>query len=159
MDNAMREGLALEFEKSQSLSLISNDRVRHTLGLMLQPKDTRVSADVAREICQRTGGSAVLEESIAVLGSRYALVLRARNCQTGDILASEQTQASGDEQVVASLAPVAVKFRKRIEQSLARLDKPEPLEEATTSSPEALRSFNRCAAPEHAAPIHPHRSR
>jgi serine/threonine protein kinase/tetratricopeptide (TPR) repeat protein len=142
LDNALRQGLALEFQKSQSLSLISDDRVRHTLGLMVRPKDTRVSAEVAREICQRIGGSAVLEESIASLGSQYALELRARNCQTGDILDGEQTQASGKEQVVASLGPAAARFRKRIEQSLAKVEKPAPLAEATTDSLEALRSFS-----------------
>ncbi len=142
LDNALRQGLALEFQRSQSLSLISDDRVRHTLGLMLRPKDTRVSAEVAREICQRTGGSAVLEESIARLGNQYALGLRARNCQTGDILAGEQTQASGREQVMASLGPVAARFTKRLEQSLANVEKPAPLEEATTSSLEALKSLS-----------------
>src|SRR2546423_851901 len=86
--------------------------------------------------------SAVLEESIARLGSQYALGLRARSCQTGDILADAQTQASGKEQVVASLGPIAAKFTKRIEQSLAKVEKPAPLEAATTSSLDALKSFS-----------------
>jgi serine/threonine protein kinase/tetratricopeptide (TPR) repeat protein len=141
-DNTLRQGLALELQKSQSLSLISDDRVRHTLGLMVRPKDTRVSAEVAREICQRTGGSAVLEESIARLGSQYALELRARNCQTGDSFAGEQTHASGKEQIVASVGPAAARLTKRIEQSLAKAEKPAPLEEATTSSLEALRKYS-----------------
>ena len=141
LDNPLRQVLALEFQKSQSLSLISDDRVRQTLGLMLRPKDTRASAGVAREICQRTGGSAVLEGSIARLGSHYDLGLRARNCQTGDILDGEQTQSAGKEQVVASLGPAAVRLRKRIEQSLAKMETPAPLEEATTSSLDALRSY------------------
>ena len=87
----------------------------------------RVSAEVAREICQRTGGSAVLEAAMGRLGSQYALELRARNCQTGDILAGEQTQASGKEQLVASLGPAAARFTKRIEQSLSKVEKPAPL--------------------------------
>jgi len=142
LDNALRQGLALEFQNSPSLSLISDDRVRHTLGLMLRPKGTRVSAEVAQEICQRTGASAVLEESIERLGSQYALGLRARNCQTGDILGGEQTQASGKEQIVASLGPVAARLSKRLEQSLDKVGTPVPLEEATTSSLEALRSYS-----------------
>ena len=100
-----------------------------------------MSAEVAREICQRTGGSAVLEESIATLGSQYALGLRARNCETGDILAGEQTQASGKEQLAASLSPAAARLIKGVEQSLAKMEKPAPLADATTSSLEALRSF------------------
>jgi serine/threonine protein kinase/tetratricopeptide (TPR) repeat protein len=142
LDNAVREGLALEFQNSQSMSLISDDRVRQTLRLMVRPADTRVSAEVAREICQRTGGSAVLEESIATVGNQYTLALRAHNCQTGDILAGEQTQTSGKEQVLASLGPAAARFTQRIEQSLSKVEKPTPLEEATTSSLEALRTFS-----------------
>ena len=142
LDNALRQGLALEFQKSRSLSLISDDRVRHTLGLMLRPKDTRVSAEVAREICQRTGGLAVLEQSIASVGGQYTLGLRARSCQTGDILAGEQTEAPGKKQVVASLGPATAKITKRLEQSLAKVERPAPLAEATTSSLEALRSFS-----------------
>jgi hypothetical protein len=67
------------------------------MGLMLRPKDTQVTAEAAREICQRTGGSAVLEGSIARLGDQYALELRGRNCQTGDILAAEQTDPGAGE--------------------------------------------------------------
>src|SRR5207253_9973678 len=74
-------------------------------------------------------------------GSQYTLGLRARNCQTGETLAAEQTLASGKEQVVASLGPAAAKFTKLIEQSLSKVEKPAPLDEATTSSLEALRSF------------------
>jgi tetratricopeptide (TPR) repeat protein len=141
LDGALRQGLAIGFQGSQSLSLLSEDRVRHTLGMMLRPKDSRVSGDVAREICQRAGGSAVLEQSIAKVGSQYTLGLRARSCQTGDILAGEQAQASGKEEVVASLGPAATKLAKHVEQALAKVEKPEPLEDATTSSLEALRSL------------------
>jgi tRNA A-37 threonylcarbamoyl transferase component Bud32/tetratricopeptide (TPR) repeat protein len=142
LDGALRQGLSIGFQESQSLSLLSDDRVRHTLGMMVRPKDSRVSGDVAREICQRAGGSALLEESIAKVGSQYTLGLRARSCQTGDILAGEQAQASGKEQVVAALGPAAAKLAKHVEQALAKVEEPEPLEEATTSSLEALRSLD-----------------
>jgi eukaryotic-like serine/threonine-protein kinase len=124
-----REALALEFQKSETLSLLSDDRVQHTLELMLRPKDTRVSAEVAREICERVGGSAVVEES----GTGGAVALRARNCQTGDILAVEQA---------ATLGPAAARLTKGLEQALAKMEKPAPLEEATTSSLEALRAYS-----------------
>ena len=57
-----------------------------TLRLMGQPADARLTPDVARDICERTASAAVLEGSIATLGSQYVLGLRARNCRTGDIL-------------------------------------------------------------------------
>lgn len=141
LDNAIQQGLAQELQKSPSLNLLSDDRVRHTLALMLQPGDIRLSPAVAREICQRTGSAAVLEESIAKLGSQYTVELRGRNCQTGEVLAGEQTQAPGKEQLTASLNPAAVKIAKRLTESLAKEEKPAPLADATTSSLEALKSF------------------
>jgi serine/threonine protein kinase/tetratricopeptide (TPR) repeat protein len=140
-DGTLRQALSVELQKSPSLSLISDERIRKTLGLMLRPTDSRLSPEIAREICQRTGGSAFIEESIARLGSQFVLGLRAHNCQTGDILASEQAQASGKEEVIGSLGRVAANFTKRIGQSLAGLEKQAPLEEATTPSLEALKSF------------------
>jgi eukaryotic-like serine/threonine-protein kinase len=114
LNHALRQGLALELQKSQSLS------------------SSRTIASATR-----WGAS----ES-SRLGSQYALGLRARNCQTGEILAGEQAQASGKEEVVASLGPAAATLAKLIEQSLSKVQKPAPLEEATTSSLEALRSFS-----------------
>ena len=61
---------------------------------MGQPADARLTPEVAREICERTASAAVLEGSIASLGSQYVLGLRAKNCRTGDILDEEQVQAA-----------------------------------------------------------------
>jgi serine/threonine protein kinase/Flp pilus assembly protein TadD len=140
-DGTLRQALSVELQQSPSLSVVSDERIRQTLGLMLRPTDSRLSPDIALEICQRTGGSAFIEESIARLGSQYVLGLRAHNCQTGDTLASAQAQALGKEEVIASLGRVAPKFTKRIGESLANVEKQAPLAEATTPSLEALKSF------------------
>jgi serine/threonine protein kinase/tetratricopeptide (TPR) repeat protein len=140
-DGTLRQALSLEFQQSPSLSVISDERIRQTLGLMLRPADSRLSPGIAREICQRTGGSAVLDGSIAKLGSQYILSLRARNCQTGDILSSEQAQAPGKEELIGSVGRVASKFTKSIAKSLATVEKQPPLPEVTTPSLEALKSF------------------
>ena len=137
----LRQALSVEFQQSPSLSVVSDERIQQTLGLMLRPTDSRLSPEIAREICQRSGGSAVLDGSIARLGSQYILGLRARNCQTGDILASQQSQAPGKEEVLASLSRVAADFTKRIGQSLAKAEKPAPLAEVTTPSLDALKAF------------------
>ena len=70
---------------------------------MNRPPETRLTPEVAREICERTGSTAVLEGSIASLGSQYVLWLRARNCRTGDVLAQEQAQAERKEEVLNAL--------------------------------------------------------
>ncbi len=140
-DGTLRQALSVEFQQSPSLSVLSDERIRQTLGLMLRPTDSRLSLEIAREICQRTGSSAVLDGSIARLGSQYRLGLRARNCQTGDILSSEQAQAPGKEELIASLGRVAANFTKSIGKSLATVERQPPLPEVTTPSLEALKAF------------------
>ena len=122
-DDTLRQGLAVQLQQSPFLSLVSDDRIRRTLPLMNQPADARLTPDVARVVCVRTGGAAVLEGSIATLGSQYVLGLRATNCATGDILADEQAQASRKEDVLSTLSQMATRFRTRVGESLATVEK------------------------------------
>ena len=93
-DGTLRQGLAVQLEQSPFLSLISEERIQQVLRLMGKPADARLTPVIAREICERTASAAVLEGSIASLGSQYVLGLRAENCRTGDVLAEEQAQAA-----------------------------------------------------------------
>jgi hypothetical protein len=102
-DGTLRQALAVELEQSPFLNIFPDERVRETLRFMGRSPDERVTASVAREICQREGVKAMLVGSIASLGSRYSLTLQAVNCQTGDSLASEQAEAESKEQVLRSL--------------------------------------------------------
>ena len=142
-DDTLRQGLAVELQQSPFLSLISDQQVRQTLTLMGQPKDARLTPDVAQQICERTGSAVVLEGSIANLGSQYVLSLRAQNCNTGNILDQEQIQAARREDVLNSLSQIARKFRTRAGESLATVERHStPLAEATTSSLEALKAYS-----------------
>jgi len=133
----------VQLEQSPFLSLVSDERIRKTLGLMGQKADGRLTADVAREVCERTGSAAMLEGSIAALGTQYVLGLRATNCRTGDVLAEEQAQAARKEDVLNALSQVAKTFRTRVGESLATVEKHStPLVEATTTSLEALKAYS-----------------
>src|SRR6476646_2411454 len=113
------------------------------LTLMRQPKDARLTPEIAQQVCERTGSAAVLEGSIASLGRQYVLGLRAKNCNTGDILDQEQTVAARREDVLNSLSQIASKLRTRVGESLATVQKHSiPLAEATTSSLEALKAYS-----------------
>jgi eukaryotic-like serine/threonine-protein kinase len=110
---------------------------------MGQPADARLTPDLAREICERTASAAVLEGSIRSLGSQYVLGLRAKNCRTGDVLDEEQVQAARKEDVLNALSQIASKFRTRVGESLATVEKHDtPLAEATTPSLEALKAYS-----------------
>jgi eukaryotic-like serine/threonine-protein kinase len=141
-DGTLRQGIAVQLEQSPFLSLVSEERIQQALRLMGQTGDTRLTPEVAREICERTASTAVLDGSIANLGSQYVLGLRAKDCRTGDVLAEEQVQAAKKEDVLNALGQIASKFRTRVGESLTTVEKYDtPLAEATTTSLEALRAY------------------
>jgi serine/threonine protein kinase/tetratricopeptide (TPR) repeat protein len=142
-DETLRQGLAVELDQSPFLSLISDQQVRRTLALMGQPKDARLTPEIAQQICERTASAAILEGSIASLGSQYVLGLRAKNCNLGTVLDQEQIQAERREDVLNSLSQIARKFRTRVGESLATVEGHSmPLADATTPSLEALKLYS-----------------
>jgi eukaryotic-like serine/threonine-protein kinase len=142
-DGTLRQGMAVQLEQSPFLSLISEERIQQVLRLMGRPADARLTPEVAREICERTASAAVLDGSIASLGSQYVLGLSAKACRTGDVLAEEQVQAARKEDVLNALGQIASKFRTRVGESLTTVEKHNtPLAEATTPSLEALRAYS-----------------
>jgi eukaryotic-like serine/threonine-protein kinase len=142
-DGALRQGLAVQLEQSPFLSLVSDQRIQGTLALMGRPPDARLTPELAKEICERTASAAVLDGSIAILGTQYVLGLRARNCRTGDVIDEEQVQAARKEDVLNALSQIASKFRRRVGESLATIEKHDtPLFEATTPSLEALKALS-----------------
>ena len=143
-DGTLRQGLAVQLEQSPLLSLVSEDRIQHALRLMGQPSDARLTPEIARQICERTASAAILQGSIASMGSQYVLGLRATHCSTGEVLAEEQAQAARKEDVLNALSQIASKFRTQVGESLTTVAKYDtPLAEATTPSLEALKSYSR----------------
>ena len=141
-DGTLRQGLAVQLQQSPFLSLVSDDRIGKTLAMMQQPPDARLTPEIAQGVCVRTASAAVLDGSIASLGSQYILALRAKNCSTGDILADEQAQVARKEDVLGSLSQMATQVRERLGESLATIEKySRPLQEATTASLDALKAF------------------
>jgi tetratricopeptide (TPR) repeat protein len=142
-DHALRQGLAAQLEQSPYLSLLSDAQVAQTLALMGKEKDTRLTEDLAREVCERTGKAVVIDGSIAALGQQYVLGLRAINCQTGELLDTEQAQSDSKEHVLDAMAKSAAKLRRHLGESLASVQKYDaPPENVTTASLEALQAYS-----------------
>ena len=142
-DDTLRQGLSVELQQSPFLSLISDQQVQQQLVLMGQPKEARLTSEVAQQVCERTASAMILEGSIASLGSRYVLGLRARNCNTGNILDQEQIQAARSEDVLNSLSEIVRKLRTRLGESRATVEKHStPLADATTPSLAALKAYS-----------------
>jgi serine/threonine protein kinase/tetratricopeptide (TPR) repeat protein len=142
-DQTLRQGLTVQLQQSPLVTLVSDDSIKQALRLMNRPLEARLTPEVSREICERTGSSAVLDGSIASLGSQYVLWLRARNCRTGETLAQEQVQAARKEEVLNALSQIAIQIRTRLGESRATIQEHStPLEQATTSSLEALKAYS-----------------
>jgi eukaryotic-like serine/threonine-protein kinase len=141
-DGTLRQGLSVQLEQSPFLNILSDQRVLAAMKLMGQPTDAKLTPELARQLCAREGSKAVLESSIASLGSQYVLGLRAVNCRTGDTLAEEQETANGKELVLGALGKAATALRSKLGESLATVEKYDvPLEQVTTPSLEALQAF------------------
>ena len=142
-DETLRQGLALQFAQSPFVRVTSDERIQEVLRLMDHPGDAPLTPDVAEEVCVRTGSAAVLEGSIAALGSGYVLGLRAKSCRSGDVLVAEQTQAASKEEVLGALTRIANTIRVRLGESLSTVEQHStPLAEATTRSLDALKAYS-----------------
>jgi serine/threonine protein kinase/tetratricopeptide (TPR) repeat protein len=142
-DGTLKQALAVQLEQSPYLNVFPQERVKDTLRYMGRSPDERVTPDLARDICQREGIKAVLNGSISSIGSQYVVGVDAVNCKTGDSLAREQVQVEKKEQVLGAVGKVASNLRGKLGESLASIQKFDaPVEEATTSSLEALKSFS-----------------
>jgi DNA-binding winged helix-turn-helix (wHTH) protein/tetratricopeptide (TPR) repeat protein len=142
-DGTLRQGMAVQLEQSPFWSVISEQRMQQTLRLMGRPADARINLETAREICARTGSAAVIEGSIASLGTQYVLGLRTESCRNGDVLAEEQAQAARKEDVLGALDETAIRLRSKLGESLNSVEKyATPVEEATTPSLDALNAYS-----------------
>jgi eukaryotic-like serine/threonine-protein kinase len=141
-DDTLKTGLSVSLNQSPFLNVLSDSSVAKTLKLMTRPSDAKLTTDIAREVCQRAGSRAYIAASIASLGSQYVLGLKVVNCQSGDVLAQEQATAAKKENVLDTLGKAASKLRGELGESLVSVQKLDaPLEQATTSSLEALQAY------------------
>ena len=142
-DDTLRQGLSVELGQSPFLSIIPDQQIQQTLAMMGQKPDAKLTSDIGRELCQRTGSAAVLDGSIAQIGTQYLLTLKAVNCSSGQTLASTEAQARDKNHVLDALGKTASEIRNKLGESLNTLQKFDtPLEQATTPSLEALKAFS-----------------
>jgi eukaryotic-like serine/threonine-protein kinase len=143
-DGTLRQGLAVQLEQSPYLTLMPERTVQQTLKMMQQPPDTRLTPEVAREVCERAQAVATLNGSIAQIGNSYTLIVKAASCASGETLASTETTAADKEHVLDALGRAASQIRSKLGESLATVKKFDtPVQQASTSSLEALQAYSR----------------
>jgi eukaryotic-like serine/threonine-protein kinase len=142
-DDALRQGLSAQLEQTPFMNLLSEERITETLSLMSRPKDSRLTYDLAREVCQRTTSTAVLDGAVAKVGAQYLLTLKAINCSNGESLGSAEAQAIDKDHVLDAMGKLASEIRGQLGESLASVQKYDaPAESVTTSSLEALKAYS-----------------
>jgi eukaryotic-like serine/threonine-protein kinase len=139
-DGTLKTALQVSLAQSPFLSLVPESEVQSTLKLMGKPSDTRVTPEIAREICERQGIKAMVHGSIASLGSAFVVSLEAVNGANGNVIGQEQVQAASKEKVLDALGQASTSLRGKLGESLTSIQKFDaPLQEATTPSLEALK--------------------
>ena len=142
-DDTLKTALSVSLRQSPFLNVLSDSEVAKTLKLMTRPADTKLTPEVAHELCQRAGSRAYIAGKVGGLGNEYVLGLKAVNCHSGDALAEEQVTVASKEKVLDALGEAASKLRSELGESLATVQKFDvPLEQATTSSLEALKAYS-----------------
>jgi eukaryotic-like serine/threonine-protein kinase len=142
-DGTLRQGLSAQLQQTPFLSIVSENELAEVLHLMEKAPNTRLTQDVAREVCLRANATTVVEGSLAALGNQYVLGLSAVNCHTGESLAQEQAAADGKEKVLSALSACASKLRSKLGESAASLKAYNvPLDKVTTPSLQALQAWS-----------------
>ncbi|HEY1656932.1 MAG TPA: protein kinase [Candidatus Sulfotelmatobacter sp.] len=142
-DGTLKQALAVQLEQSPYLNLVPESKIREGLRFMGRPADEQVTNDVAREICLRENINAMLSGAITSLGNHYVITLSATNPQNGDSLAREQAESDSKENVLKTLDKAASNLRQKMGESLASVNQfATPLEQATTSSLDALQAYS-----------------
>jgi DNA-binding winged helix-turn-helix (wHTH) protein/Tfp pilus assembly protein PilF/TolB-like protein len=141
-DDALKQALAVELGQSPFLNVVSETKASETLKMMGRPMNARVTPNIARELCLRTGSKAVLAGSISSLGSHYLVDVDAVACSNGDTLAKEQFEAASKDEILKALSRAASNIRAKLGESLPSVQKFDVPFEATTTSLEALKSFS-----------------
>jgi eukaryotic-like serine/threonine-protein kinase len=140
-DDALNTALRHEMGQTPYLNILGTDKVSGTLGQLSLPPTTKLTPDVALQICGKTSSKVVINQSIADSGNRYRLQMKAVDCGSGTILAAEQTEIGSRNEVIREFGITAARLRAKLGEpadSLTRFN--QPLEKALSSSLEALQA-------------------
>jgi eukaryotic-like serine/threonine-protein kinase len=142
-DATLKEALAIQLEQSPLIQLVSDAELHNNLQYLGQPKDQRITPELAQQIGQRLGVKAYLSGTIAPLGTSYVISLNAVNCATGEVFGREQITAPDKAGVLAAVSSAATSMRARLGESLASIQKlSSPYTNVTTASLQAFHAFS-----------------
>ncbi|MGA7155459.1 MAG: winged helix-turn-helix domain-containing protein [Acidobacteriaceae bacterium] len=142
-DHTLRRALEVDLEQSPYMDVLSERDGVASLQRMALSKDTPLTSDIAREICERTNHQVLLTGTVSSLGKHYLLTLDATDCHSGKSLVSAKTDATSKEHVLEAVDHLADRVRRGLNESKQSLESyAVPIRDATTSSLDALRAYS-----------------
>ncbi|MEQ8330919.1 MAG: BTAD domain-containing putative transcriptional regulator [Longimicrobiales bacterium] len=135
------EALRVDLANAPALALLDRADVSATLERMQRPRREALVFEVARDVAERAGAEAVLEGTVSAAGAGYILTAALRSTVTGHTLASFRVVADGPHEVIPSIEALSRNIRARGGTPLETLEKPQSLQQVTTSSLQALRLY------------------
>ena len=139
LDDGMNTALQVALLQTPYLNLLGGDKVHETLRLLGLSENTRVTPEVAVQICRKTNSRAVISASIGDAGNRFRIGLSAIDCQSGKTLEQVVQEAETRDDIVRTLGLSASPLRLKLGESRDSVRRfNQPLEQATSSSPDAL---------------------
>ena len=143
-NDTLRQGLLIGVAQSPLIHVLSDRSASVIFKQMGHTPDDRIAGRSALELCRRVGGKVTIQGAISSLGTAYLVGLAAIRCDTGKPIAYEQAEASQREDVIDALGKATSQLRARLGESLPSIQKYNaPLEQATTSSLDALNAYGK----------------
>jgi tetratricopeptide (TPR) repeat protein len=139
---AVREAVVTDIWQTSYVTVLGDERLLETLGLMRLPDTTHVDQHLALEIASRENCPAVVAGTVAPLGTGYSLAATLLETETGDEVARLRETAADETEVIGVVERLAHLVRRHLGESLPSIRRSEPLERVTTSSLEALKSYS-----------------
>ena len=137
------EAVRTNLSQSRAVHMVPTSEIVAALGRMKRPADTRLSLDVARELAQREGIEAIVAGSVAPAGTGYIISTRLVASESGDELAAFREAAKDAGEIIPAVDRLTRKLRGKMGESLRTVRDTPPLQQVTTGSLGALRSFTR----------------
>jgi tetratricopeptide (TPR) repeat protein/tRNA A-37 threonylcarbamoyl transferase component Bud32 len=141
LGSTIAEAVRTNLSQSRVVHVLPTSAIVATLEQMKRPDSARMDIATAREIAQRAGAKAVVAGSIVPAGAGYLVTARLVVAETGDELASYHESAKDAGDLIPALDRVTKSLREKIGESLKEVRSAPRLDQVTTASLGALRSY------------------
>ncbi|MEP6474728.1 MAG: protein kinase family protein, partial [Gemmatimonadota bacterium] len=140
--SSITDAFRIDLGQSTTIKLIGTSQMRSGLQRMEKDASTPITGALARELATREGAKVVVAGEVSSLGKSYIVSARILNAADGSELIAIRETADDDAGIVKAVDRLSSAVRERVGESLKSIRSGEPLEQATTTSLEALRLYS-----------------